>query len=104
MGQLADNLASFRSEYGRLCILIAQALSDGHTRDAVVEAAQGLSLTSSTLLTQIRQQRDRANSAYFASKRLGAPVDAIVEIARECRRVVGGEFMMELPLLKGATA
>lgn len=104
MGELSENIGSFRSEYGRMCVLIAQALQHGHTANAVIEAAQGLSLPSTHLLVQIRQQRERANRAYFEAKRAGCPRNVIVDVAREARHVVSGEYMAELPLLKGATA
>ena len=104
MGQLSENIGSFRGEYGRLCVLIAVALADGYSKNAVVEAAQGLSLPGTHLLVQIRNQRDRANKAYFEAKRAGCPRNIIVDVAREARHTISSEFMIALPILKGATA
>ena len=81
---------------------MAQALAYGHNKKEVVEAARGLCLPETTFLLEVRRQRDRANAAYFAASRLDVAKGAIVEIAREQRRVVSSEYMLELPILKGS--
>lgn len=91
-------LGHFRSEYGRLCVLVAKALQQGHGKTHVVEASRGEGTLIAPVYVELRKQRARANRGLIACKAAGVDGADIVGAARECRRAVEGEWMQRLPL------
>lgn len=102
-----EAVATFRSEYGRLCQLAAEALARGVPFDTVKRSVAGHAFTGSGFALQsvkLRTQRGRVNTALAAAKTAGATDTLIILAGIEVKNAVEGEWMRKLPMSRLASA
>lgn len=93
-----DILLDFRGEFGRHCVLVAQAMQKEWGRDVVLAAAQGtLRLTAEAhpLLRDLARQRDRCNFLLAEIKARG--IVGAIPAAQQAMSAVEAEWDLTLP-------
>ena len=94
-----DLLLDFRGEFGRHCVLVAQAMGKGWGRDVVLAASRGeLRYTPTThpLLRAIRDQRSRCNVLLAEIKAQG--IVGAIPAAQQAMRAVEAEWGVQIPM------
>lgn len=90
--------AKFRSEYGRLCVLTAEATHRGLPRHWVTTASRGEGSNNQQPYVELRWQRRRVNSILAMCKSAGIDARTLIDAARSSRIAVEEEFMFRIPL------
>lgn len=93
-----DILLDFRGEFGRHCVLVAQAMGKDWPRDVVMAASRGdLQMTPEAhpLLRAIRDQRERVNILLAEIKGLG--IVGAIPAAQQAMSAVEAEWNVTLP-------
>jgi hypothetical protein len=98
-----EALAQFRAAYGRLCVLTAKALKQGHPQRHVEEAVKGKGRDVAPVYVLLRSQRALVKRLIEQVNDAGMPVSEISPICREIRALVESEWMLELPLFAEVT-
>lgn len=93
----SDALMRFQGAYGRLCILMARALKQGHSETQVIEASQGKGQQAAPVYVELRAQRKRLNAAIDACHRSHVPSDVLVRIGQEMKAVAESEWELKIP-------
>lgn len=92
-------VAKFRQEYGRLCVLIAEALNAGLPRTYVMTASRGEGTNQEQPYVELRWQRQRVNSILALCKAQDIPVRTLVDAGFSSRHAVEEEFMIDIHVL-----
>jgi len=92
-----EALTQFRAQYGRLCVLTAKAIKQGHALDKVAEAVKGKGRDAAPVYVILRAQRAIVQTGVQLCYGNGTTLDAIADICRELRSVIESEWMLELP-------
>lgn len=90
----------FRVAYGRLMILAARAIHDGHDPARVAAAARGRAENKGPTLSELSRQRTRLNRAIMECKRCGVDRATFVQLAREAKRVAEAEWCVSIPMVE----
>lgn len=94
-----DELAQhFRGVYGRMCVLTARAITQGHPRVKVMQASRGEGDAAALVYIQLREQRGRMDRSLDRCWDAGVPVAQVVQAGREVRDAVQQEFMVTIPV------
>ena len=91
------SLRQFRTEYGRMCVLTAQALTQGHNEKHVMCAARGLGFSVAPVYTRLRAQRALVDVRANRAHRVGVTFEELIKAGYQARSMVEGEWMLELP-------
>lgn len=90
-------LQQFRREYGRMCVLVARAIQQGHDTQHVMVAARGKGFNAVPVYTQIRSQRALLDVRSLRASRVGVGLDELIKIGYEARSIIESEWMVVLP-------
>lgn len=91
-------LITFRGAYGRMCVLIAYALTNDYHERSVMEASRGKGRSIGLVYRRLRAQRIKLNDAYSRARDAGIPLEDLTNVARAMRETVQEEWMCEIPL------
>lgn len=97
-------LRLFRAEYGRMCVMAALALRQGHDNARISFAVCGHGLDVAPVYADLRSQRARLDVRSNRCVRMGVPLKVLTNMALETRKMVEAEWMVELPLFAGVKA
>lgn len=92
-----ESLERFKGEYGRLCVLMATAVTDDQSRDLIVEAARGAGEQSGPIFVKLRNQRTRVNAALDGCRDT-VNIAEIVTAGREVKAAVESEWIVSIPM------
>jgi hypothetical protein len=98
MSANGSNADSFKRDYGRLCVLTAKAIKQGHNREVVAEAARGKGLMSAPVYVDIRMQRRKVEAGLQRLKTQGVTDDELIADLGQARAAVQAEWMIKLPM------
>lgn len=91
----------FQSEYGRMCVMVARAINQGHAETRVAAAACGQGTSVLPVYEELRSQRARLDLRANRCTRAGVTLTELVKIGTRARDAVEGEWMLSLPVFAG---
>lgn len=96
MDQKREALLIFRGAYGRLCVLMAQALADGYHENAVQLASRGGGHSKDRTLHSIRKARAVVALGLEAARGHGNDTADIVAAGRQAKHAAEEEWNVHL--------
>ena len=98
-----DLLYAFQGQYGRLCQLVARAITQGHTETDVIDAAMGKGDSPAPVYTELRRQRERVDRAQHRAQDSSVPFGDLLAAARRVNLLAREEWMIRLPAFSEKT-
>lgn len=90
---------AFSGAYGRLCYLVAGAITTGYDKRHVVEAARGKGNLRELHYIALRDQRARVNRTLEDCKSANVPSADLIAAGRMARAAVQQEFDCRIPVM-----